>query len=354
MIQRSVLGSPIATDPVAQRPQPAALTEFPSTALADRTSVGAAAHDLALDGLEGRLRAHAARLGTLAEVARYHLDSGGKRLRGRLALDAGLAIETEPAAALAIATSVELVHHASLVHDDLQDADRQRRGQLSVWARYDKPTALLLGDALLAQAFEELGGLPGSHSGAAVVALSRCITGLARGQHSDGACASGTDRHPAAYEELARAKTGLLFALPLELLALHRFGPGPVASAAASAAALVGVAFQIYDDVADVAGEKGRAVGSDLRCRRFSAVVMHHALAVGPGAIDALRPLPLEKRAELVLTGPGVPRTLDHQSDVLRRAAAEAAALPLPLRGVLASLADCVRERTEALADRRR
>ena len=282
----------------------------------------------ALAALDARLLGHADVLGTLADAARYHLGSGGKRLRGRLALDAARAIGLETETALAIAAAVELVHHASLVHDDLQDADRQRRGQLSVWAEYDKPTALLLGDALLAQAFEELGRLPGAAAGASVVALSRCIAGLARGQHSDGAGAPELEWTPATYEALARAKTGLLFALPIELLSLHRFGPGATAGAAADAAAWIGVAFQIYDDVADVAGEKGRAVGSDLRCHRFSAVVMHHALATGPTGLGQLQTLPLEKQAEVVLAGPGVPGTLRHQAAVLERAADAASVLP--------------------------
>ena len=92
-------------------------------------------------------------LGTLAEPVRYAL--GGKRVRPVLCLAAGDAIGIEVERILPAAAAVELVHSFSLVHDDLPalDDDRERRGVPSVWAAFGEATAILAGDALLAEAF---------------------------------------------------------------------------------------------------------------------------------------------------------------------------------------------------------
>ena len=91
-------------------------------------------------------------LGTLAEPIRHAL--GGKRVRPVLCLATGEALGGEPELLLPAAAAVELVHSFSLVHDDLPplDNDRERRGAPSVWAEYDEATAILAGDALLAEA----------------------------------------------------------------------------------------------------------------------------------------------------------------------------------------------------------
>ena len=93
-------------------------------------------------------------LGTLAEPVRYSL--GGKGVRPVLCLAAGEASGGELARVMPAAAAVELVHSFSLVHDDLPalDDDEERRGQPSVWAAYGEATAVLAGDALLAEAFQ--------------------------------------------------------------------------------------------------------------------------------------------------------------------------------------------------------
>src|SRR3989442_3065725 len=92
-------------------------------------------------------------LGTLAEPMRHAL--GGKRVRPVLCLATGDALGARLDALLPAAAAVELVHSFSLVHDDLPalDDDRERRGRLSVWARYGEATAVLAGDALLTEGF---------------------------------------------------------------------------------------------------------------------------------------------------------------------------------------------------------
>src|SRR5918911_77499 len=90
-----------------------------------------------------------------AESVRYALSVGGKRVRPVICLATAEAAGAEPEVALPAAASVELVHNFSLVHDDLPalDDDAVRRGSPSMWAKYGEATAVLAGDALLAEAF---------------------------------------------------------------------------------------------------------------------------------------------------------------------------------------------------------
>jgi geranylgeranyl diphosphate synthase type II len=93
-------------------------------------------------------------LGELAAPIRYALAGGGKRIRPVLCLATGEALGREAEEFLPAGAAIELVHNFSLVHDDLPslDDDELRRGRPSTWAQYDEATAILAGDALLAEA----------------------------------------------------------------------------------------------------------------------------------------------------------------------------------------------------------
>lgn len=293
--------------------------------------------------------------GRLGDAARHHLATGGKRLRGRLALATGLGLGLSAEQSLAPAIAVELLHNASLIHDDLQDADRRRRGALAVWAKFDKPTALLLGDAMIAASFEALTSGAGPRLAERVRLLSACITGLAAGQCSDGARGEPLPRTIAAYEALSRAKTGLLFTLPAELVMLRWTSDATALAAARESLELVGIAFQIHDDLADVFGTKGRAVGSDLRCNRLSAPVLFHELSERPrprstSGGSRFDGLPLERQAEIIRSGPGVGLAMRHQQHAIQRAASAARVLPAGLRDVIAGLARDVLAASSRLA----
>ena len=106
-----------------------------------------------------------------------HLASGGSRTRAMLALAAGHSQTLDQAARLSIATSVELLHQASLIHDDVQDEDATRRGKAAVWTVAGKASAICLGDDLIGAAFEELALLPKTH----IHQLPRLVTMLSRG-----------------------------------------------------------------------------------------------------------------------------------------------------------------------------
>ena len=90
----------------------------------------------------------------LAEAARHHFAKPGKMLRAKMALRAAKILKIDTAAALHWAVAIEVLHNASLIHDDICDGDQLRRGRLSIWSKYGRNVALTLGDWLIALAFE--------------------------------------------------------------------------------------------------------------------------------------------------------------------------------------------------------
>ncbi len=208
---------------------------------------------LALADVEASMRAaldHGLDDPTLAAAARHHLERPGKRRRAALALSTAAAVGLDRDDALAIAGAVELLHEASLLHDDLQDRAETRRGAATVRRRFDDATALLLGDVAIAAAFASLAALP-ARAGALplIPALHAAVATTASGQRADTA-ASFEGGDLARYVEVAAAKSGPLFALPLGLV-FRRIGDGAAARRGDRAAREFAVAYQLYDDARD-------------------------------------------------------------------------------------------------------
>jgi len=179
-------------------------------------------------------------LGTLEEPVRYSL--GGKRVRPVLCLAAGEAAGGDLDRVMPAAAAVELVHSFSLVHDDLPalDDDAERRGQPSVWAAYGEATAILAGDALVAEAFRLALGC-----GADVACeLVDATLGMIGGQQRD--LEGGHD-----LAELHRLKTGALFSASI-MCGIRAAGvPETEHPPWRAFAAELGLLFQVVDDILD-------------------------------------------------------------------------------------------------------
>jgi geranylgeranyl pyrophosphate synthase len=215
-----------------------------------------AAPDLreSMESLEEHLAEAVARQGgVVAAVGAEALAAGGKRLRPLLVF---LTAGPDAQAPVAAGVAVELVHMASLVHDDLIDGARFRRGRASAWARFGPTAARAAGDYLFARAFAELAAT-GDRNALAVLA-DACLC-LARGEALQRTQVHRPDTTEGAYLERCALKTGKLFEAACVL------GGGP--SMAPFGLAL-GIAFQIADDILDCTGdtrETGKVAGTDLR-----------------------------------------------------------------------------------------
>ena len=127
-------------------------------------------------------------------MVREHLGAGGKRLRARLAIAACQALGGRAEDAIDWAAAVELLHNASLVHDDIQDGDRTRRGKPALWARYGPAQAINTGDVLLMLPFRALRTYPAEVQAALVQILAEYGESTARGQIRELALTASPDK----------------------------------------------------------------------------------------------------------------------------------------------------------------
>jgi geranylgeranyl pyrophosphate synthase len=208
--------------------------------------------DAYLAELEDRLEAAVGRYnGIVAEVGGEALAAGGKRLRPLLVY-----LSTPRAAEPPVigGVAVELVHLATLMHDDLIDGAKLRRGRASAWSAHGSGAARAAGDYLFARAFAELSA---TGNAAAVAVLANATLCLARGEAMQRRQRFDPDTAIDAYLERCTLKTGKLFEAACRLAG----GPGAFGVA-------LGVAFQITDDILDCSGvtiETGKIAGTDLR-----------------------------------------------------------------------------------------
>ncbi len=238
------------------------------------SSSGDNAFETAMRGLLGH--------GPVAEAAAYHLDAGGSRVRAQLACAAAAALGLDQASASACAAACELLHNASLVHDDLQERDVTRRGRPAVWARFDPAVAICVGDLMISAAYGSLAAHPDPSR--AIAIMHDAVAETARGQSRDMQAHVTTLE---GYRALAAAKTGPLLALPVRLALCAAGLPGD--ARATEIGARMAVAYQALDDLDD--READRAAGRVNLCALLEE--FRHAPA------DASRAARAEARAAL-------------------------------------------------------
>jgi geranylgeranyl pyrophosphate synthase len=215
-----------------------------------------------MDRVEGRLRAVAVSHGpVLGEHAEATIAAGGKRLRPLLVLVAAGPEPRHEDALVRAGAAVELVHAASLVHDDVLDGAALRRGRPTVVAAAGRDMAVATGDLLFSRAFAELAGTGRAD---VVRVLSGAASALAAGELLQRADAWNAGVSRERYLERCDLKTGRLFQAACALGAL--LGGGSVEPLAAFGRR-IGLAFQLLDDVLDVsepAERTGKHRGTDL------------------------------------------------------------------------------------------
>lgn len=184
----------------------------------------------------------------------YHLDTGGSYLRARFALMSGIAYGATLAHRTAAAAAAELVHNASLVHDDICDGDTSRRGQPCVWQRDNPAVALCSGDLMLTAAFRvALKSDCADHCMSLVKLLTDRISQVVAGQSIEVADPCSEERVTLSdYLEATLAKTSPLIALPLEAGATGGKLSATQHALLVRFANAVGLSYQIIDDLDDV------------------------------------------------------------------------------------------------------
>ncbi len=206
----------------------------------------------------------------LHQAMRYSTLQGGKRVRPLLVYALGLSLEANPLHLHTPAIAIELIHNYSLIHDDLpsMDNDDLRRGKLTCHKAFDESTAILAGDALQTLAFDMLSrpsDLPNQLSMLQTLAHASGCLGMAEGQSLD---MLATDKifSLALLQKIHLLKTGALFRASVCLGALAANADTDTLKKLDDFALLLGLTFQIHDDIIDVETDKGAAQPKATYC----------------------------------------------------------------------------------------
>ncbi|WP_240051768.1 polyprenyl synthetase family protein [Pseudonocardia sp. EV170527-09] len=229
---------------------------------------------------------------------------GGKMVRATLAVLACQAVGGSARQAIEVALAVELVHNASLIHDDIIDGDVLRRHRPTVWATFGIPAAILAGDALFFLANHLLANAPplvGSVGGAW---LNEAGQSLVAGEYVDSVLPDHPEVTMAEAVAVAEAKTGALIGVACALGALAGGADPAWAGRLRVVGQHLGLAFQLVDDLLGIWGpadRTGKPERSDLRSRKRSLPVVAALTSQGPAAHDLARlyqrAAPLDQRA---------------------------------------------------------
>mgnify|MGYP002869862846 CR=1 FL=1 len=230
---------------------------------------------------------------TLLNMMRYHIGwvdaegqmgqpSQGKGLRSSLCVFSCESVGGKPQDALPIAAAIELIHNFSLIHDDIQDGDLERRHRPTVWVNWGKPKALQAGNVMRVLADMA----PGEYlaldenfarvSRCSLVLTSACLD-MIEGQYLDLYFEGRTDIDTSKYLEMVSRKTGALIRCAMQLGAIVGNADDLTINAMAECGRYMGNIFQIRDDYLGIWGKEeytGKAVGNDIRKKKNSLPIV--------------------------------------------------------------------------------
>jgi octaprenyl-diphosphate synthase len=201
----------------------------------------------------------------IPEIARHLVTSGGKRLRPMLTLAAAKMCGYEGGSHIKLATAVEFMHTATLLHDDVVDESGMRRGSSTARVIWGNQASVLVGDFLLGQAFRmmvDTGSMP------ALDVLSSAACVIAEGEVMQLAAAKNLETTEDEYLAVIKAKTAALFSAAAEMGPIIANSPTAERAALRSYGMNLGYAFQLVDDALDYGGsakDLGKNVGDDFR-----------------------------------------------------------------------------------------
>lgn len=241
-----------------------------------------------LERVEERLAAVTlAAPGRLGEACGATLRAGGKRVRPLLVLLSARPDRPLDERLFHAAAAVELLHMATLVHDDVLDRAAVRRGRPTVAHEFGPALAVSAGNFLLARAFGEI-AMTGD--GAAVAALSDVAVALSDGEVMQREQTRRVALSESEYERRCEGKTAALFAVSCRLGAALSGAAGESVAALAAYGRLIGLAFQVLDDILDCSGDEiviGKRPGTDVREGTMTLPLLY-AVAADPSLADLL------------------------------------------------------------------
>lgn len=219
----------------------------------------------------------------ISAMLSHTVKAGGKRIRPCLMLLACEAVGGDPNKILPAASSIELLHTFTLVHDDIIDNDLERRGRPTVHAKWGQDMGIIIGDTLYAKAFKALVDVRKNGISAEQVLDSLEVLNWANGEIHEGQILDmlfeeRNDITIEDYMQMIRKKTAVLLSASLKIGAILADAGEAEINALSEFGDSIGLAFQIQDDLLDViADEKelGKPVGSDIRKKKKSIIMVY-------------------------------------------------------------------------------
>lgn len=200
----------------------------------------------------------------IENIGHYIIDAGGKRMRPTLVLLCARALGYQGEEHVNLATVIEFLHTATLLHDDVVDMSEMRRGRPTANVKWDNPSSVLVGDFIYSRAFEllvRIGSMP------IMDVMASTTNRISEGEVLQLIHKKNPDTTEAAYLQVIRNKTAILFAAACSTAAILSGGSAAVQQQLHTFGLEVGMAFQLIDDVLDYEGnaaELGKNVGDDL------------------------------------------------------------------------------------------
>lgn len=269
------------------------------------------ADDLAAVGDLIRERMASQHAPRIPEVTAHLVDAGGKRLRPMLTLAAARMCGYEGPYHVHLAATVEFIHTATLLHDDVVDESEQRRGRPTANLLWDNQSSVLVGDYLFARSFQlmtEPGSMP------VMRILSNAAATIAEGEVLQLTAARNLATTEDIYLQVVRGKTAALFSAATEVGGVIANATGAMVQSLYDYGDALGISFQIVDDLLDYqgqAGATGKNIGDDFRERKLTLpVIKAVALADDEERAFWVRTIEKGKQAE---------GDLDHALNILKR-----------------------------------
>jgi geranylgeranyl pyrophosphate synthase len=290
-------------------------------------------------------------VGLLQDASQHIIASGGKRIRPRITMLAYLAAGGEDlSAVIPLAAAVELVHTATLVHDDINDHSTTRRGKITVHARWGRTFALLTGDYLFSKVYELMAPYGTEYN---VLMANACVE-LVEGETLQAAAAKSGTIDQETYKRIISLKTASLFEASARMGALLAGGDEQTVEALSEYAHNLGLAFQIVDDVLDIMGDPetmGKPAGNDL-IQGAGAIVAQNGKKMAHQTAVAQKTAPSEDPIQTMMTRlreSGAVEVARMQADEMARRARRALehVYPSPACDELRVLVDLVVDREQ-------
>lgn len=200
----------------------------------------------------------------------YAVSAGGKRMRPTLCLMVCEALGGDVDEALPVAVAIEVLHNATLVHDDIEDGDETRRGMPSVWKKYGVPHATNIGDLMIFKSYESIFNSSLSDGMKADIAgrFTQVLVELTEGQNMEFNFRERDDVSVGEYLEMANKKAGILIGFSMAAGARVAGAPMKLVSFLQKFGSEIGLAFMIRDDVLNIIGDEGKygkEIGGDIK-----------------------------------------------------------------------------------------